>query len=512
MSRTFCRRGLLTLPLCGDMPPSRIGGPEPAATPSKPGRTALTVAPAAAPSPALRYELLPRLRDKTPGNAAVGYLRAAVLRPAWPKDPVEGQALNDKLDRWMEGSVEQLPVPEVKEFLKKYREVFKEADSAARMTHCDWHQGRGMKPEDLEALLPSVQANREIIRYLTFRHRLELAEKRTDDAVRTLQTGFQLGKHVGEGRTMIEMLVGIALASVMVGRVEDTIRQPGSPNLYWALTALPRPFIDPRPSLEGETEFMTSFVPGLRELEKGPVPEEQAMRALEGAIRELGRASEPDGGAWAGWRRPSAGPGVAAFAGPAAKKDLLARGWPKKDVDAMPAAQAVILRDLARHREAWDDQAKLFFVPYPVAAPELDRLAERGRAQGGREEGRRAVLRVRTGVPGDPEGVPRPLPPGPAAGAVAGARGGPAARGPAQRGTAERPGRRDRRAGPGRPVHGQAVRVRGEGGHVHVVGPAAARRAGEWRLRPRVRGDDPQVGERGAQPPEVPGDGHPGAS
>src|SRR5207253_1905227 len=36
----------------------------------------LTVAPAAAPKPALKYLLLPEVRDLTPGNAALAYQRA----------------------------------------------------------------------------------------------------------------------------------------------------------------------------------------------------------------------------------------------------------------------------------------------------------------------------------------------------------------------------------------------------------------------------------------------------
>lgn len=344
-----------------------------------PGRTELTVSPAAAPTPALRYELLPRLRDRAPGNAAVGYLRAALLRPAGPKDPKEARDLDARVIRWEEAPVEQLPAAEVREFLKKYREMFRAVDEAARMDHCDWQQGRQMRPEDIESLLPTVQANREIVRYLSMRCRLEVAEKRYDAAGRTLQTAFQFGKSVGEGPTMIQMLVGLSVAAIAVARAEDLVRQPGAPNLYWALAALPRPLIDPRPALEGETEFMTGFVPGLRELERGPVTEEQAARALEQALAGLARAAEPDGpgkefGDLAGAVGRAA---YTAFQGPAAKKDLLARGWPKADVAAMPAAQAIILRAVAVHRELWDEQAKLFFVPVPAAEDGAARVAEK---------------------------------------------------------------------------------------------------------------------------------------
>ena len=40
-----------------------------------------TVTPAAEPRPALKYTLLPTLREKTPGNAALAYLRAFTTRP-----------------------------------------------------------------------------------------------------------------------------------------------------------------------------------------------------------------------------------------------------------------------------------------------------------------------------------------------------------------------------------------------------------------------------------------------
>jgi hypothetical protein len=351
---------------------------------SQPSRTELTASVAAAPSPALRYELLPRFRDRTPGNAAIGYLRAAVLRPSWPRDPKDAQALNERTLRWEEASIEQLPVAEVREFLKAHREMFNEVDAAARMSHCDWYQGRRIGLADLEAMFSTVQANREITRYLSYRSRVELAENRFDDAIRTLQTMYQFGKHAGEGRTVIEMLVGFTMASISISRTEELIARPGSPNLYWALTTLPRPFIDPRPALEGEMEFVTSIIPGLKELEKGPVPEELAVRALETAIREMGRAAdmpEPTGleklAAQIGWA------GMLTLQGPAAKKDLLALGWPQEQVEAMSAAQAMILRAVFRHRERWDDRVKLFFVPYSAAVPELNRLAKQAKADRG---------------------------------------------------------------------------------------------------------------------------------
>src|SRR5207253_283594 len=94
----------------------------------------LTVSPAAAPVPALKYELLPRLRDRTAGNAALDYYRAGMLRPTWPHDPAESRRQDEMVLRWEEGPVEKLPIAEVKKFLLGYDATFRALDQAAR---CD---------------------------------------------------------------------------------------------------------------------------------------------------------------------------------------------------------------------------------------------------------------------------------------------------------------------------------------------------------------------------------------
>src|SRR5581483_10364094 len=80
-----------------------------AAAPAPPRNViSLTVSPAAAPVPALKYELLPRLRDRTPGNAALDYYRAAALRPNWPREPDESRRQDEMVGRWEETPVEKL--------------------------------------------------------------------------------------------------------------------------------------------------------------------------------------------------------------------------------------------------------------------------------------------------------------------------------------------------------------------------------------------------------------------
>ena len=66
-----------------------------------------------------------------------------------------------------------------------------------------------------------------------------------------------LSRHLGEHPTLIADLVGIALATIAIGPLEEMLQQPGCPNLYWALTDLPTPFIDLRKGMRGERAFLT---------------------------------------------------------------------------------------------------------------------------------------------------------------------------------------------------------------------------------------------------------------
>ena len=73
------------------------------------------------------------------------------------------------------------------------------------------------------------------------RFRAEIAQGRFDDAIRTAKTFFAMLRHLGEHPTLVGDLVGMAIARVAIDHLEKMLDQPGCPNLYWALTNLPRP-------------------------------------------------------------------------------------------------------------------------------------------------------------------------------------------------------------------------------------------------------------------------------
>lgn len=353
--------------------------PAPAAAAAPLNLTRLTVSPAAAPVPALKYELLPRLRDRTPGNAALDYYRAGMLRPNWPREPEESRKQGEMVSKWEETPAEKLPIAELKKFLGAYDGTFQALDRGARCERCEWELNRQPSASLVMHMLPEVQRYREITRFNRLRIRVDLAENDFAEAIRGLQSGFRLGKDVAEGPTMIHMLVGIALAAVYEGTAEEWVQRPGAPNLYWALTTLPRPFIDPKPALEGESRLSHSLFSGLKDLEAGPVSADQANRVLEGMIATLRQSTgkEDQADALAAGITKLGVAAYAAFYAADAKKQLVELGRPAAEVERMPPAQVVVLRAAAVYRALSDDQYKCFSLPHHAAVAELARVHDR---------------------------------------------------------------------------------------------------------------------------------------
>src|SRR5262249_51260789 len=112
--------------------------------------------------------------------------------------------------------------------------------------------------DGVNLLLPDVQQLRTLASALKVRFRAEVALGRFDDALRTARTMFALSRHMGEHPTLIGDLVGIAIAFITIGPLEEMLEQPGCPNLYWALTNLPSPMVPLDKGMEGERVLVLS--------------------------------------------------------------------------------------------------------------------------------------------------------------------------------------------------------------------------------------------------------------
>src|SRR5713226_5054378 len=91
----------------------------------------LNVQPMAAPKPALKYQLLPEVRELNPGNAAQNYLKCFMEQRNffWSKASAADRA------RYQTMPLTELPLDEVRNY---GRVPLQQADWAARLDTLDW--------------------------------------------------------------------------------------------------------------------------------------------------------------------------------------------------------------------------------------------------------------------------------------------------------------------------------------------------------------------------------------
>ncbi len=325
----------------------------------------MTVRPAPAPKPALKYQLLPEMREMSPGNPIQAYYKCfAEQYNFW-----RTKELVEKRQQWQDMPLHDLPREEVRNS-GIARGPLRYADWAARLDTPDWQILLQAKREGPVLLLPDIQQLRELAGALKVRFRLEVADGRLDDALVTAKTLLALSRHLGEHPTLIGELVGVAIGSLAVGPLEEMIQQPGSPNLFWALADLPRPFIDLHKGVQGDRMMMDEVFAPIDE--QAPMSEAQVRQAVE-HIRRLVKDAhvKADVGEWL--RALSQDENHVR----AARKRLVALGLAEDKVKQFPAPQVVLLEEKLEFNVHRDESRKALDLPYWQAAPILSAVTPR---------------------------------------------------------------------------------------------------------------------------------------
>ncbi len=340
----FCCAALLVCTV-----PCRAG--EPAA----PAETLirLTVQPAPAAQPALRYLLLPELKEMNPGNPIQNYLKCFMEQQNFFFD----KEASTRRDQLLSMPLKELPAKEVQNYGGS---ALTQADWAARLDKPDWQTLLKLKAEGVSLLLPDVPSLRRLGDALKVRFRAEVALGRFDDALRTAKTMFALARHLGEHPTLIGDLVGMAVANTAIGPLEEMLEQPGCPNLYWALTNLPNPLISLEPGMEGERVMIQSEFRDLDD--RAPMSAEQIQKVVEHIDRL--RAFEEVGGR----RRKKTRSVLEARARIEewvrdARRRLVESGVPEARLLHFPAEQVILLDERREYDERRDEIMKIMKLP-----------------------------------------------------------------------------------------------------------------------------------------------------
>jgi hypothetical protein len=310
----------------------------------------LELTPMPEPVPAMKYYLYPQVRDQNPGNAVQLYYRA--MNPESFQQLQRDPKLYDRLYELGNKPVRELTAGEVKELGVVLNWKFlDDVDRAARRPYYDWELTEPLRKEGIALRLPDVQSMRSLGVLVRARARAELAAGNFDKAAPTLQTGLAMGRHAASGPTLIQGLVGVAIAGMAMDVVEDWVSQPDAPNLYWALTDLPRPLVDLRTGFEGERVWLDAMFPGYREMIADPTLPTPSPEQLAKYFRNTAGLESGSGGEF--WLFM-----LALQEYPAAKRFLREHGRTDEQIAAMPVMHAVFLYEVYKYDVAYDDLRK----------------------------------------------------------------------------------------------------------------------------------------------------------
>lgn len=223
----------------------------------------ITLTPAVESSPALKHRFWVSPIERSPGDVRSHVDRVIMMylqnprrkeldeeyyeiSSMFPDVRTTGFKLNDELKQ------------RIREYLASQADVLKQLHYALSLdTVRSDYALRDMRGQDFFAYnLADVQNLRALARLLQLECQLAVGDGRYDDAVSALSDGYrvaELALRSGEG-TIVCQLVSIAIVGIMNAEVELMASQAGSPNLYWALAALPtEKLFSIRSAFEGES-------------------------------------------------------------------------------------------------------------------------------------------------------------------------------------------------------------------------------------------------------------------
>jgi hypothetical protein len=323
----------------------------------------LSVQPRTAPKPALRYQLLPEVRELNPGNPAQNYLKcfAEQRNFFYGKETVAERA------RYLAMPLTELPA----EKLRNYGGfALRQADWAARLDTLDWQLLQQVQTEGMDLPLLELERLQLLGPALLVRFRGEVAGRRFDDAILTTKTLFAMARHLGEHPTEAGNLIGLSVAQMTAGGLEEIVQQPGCPNLYWALTDLPCPLVDLRKGLQGERALIAADLRFLRD--DVPMTEEQLDKCITRLSGVMGFAREQAGEAPRGLRTGLAARLQDADAIRAARSRLIEAGRAEATAQKFPPRQVVLLDEKRIFEIRRDESMKLL----SLASWQIDALAD----------------------------------------------------------------------------------------------------------------------------------------
>ncbi len=229
----------------------------------------LTVNPSKTTEAAQQYRLLPTAEEQTDADAVPLYQRAIQSLP----EDFQPKQFSD----WRSLPPDQLPVEQVESTLKKLKPTLDLLTQAARCKHCNWPF---VKPGQVsQEFMDDLSKYRQFSFILDVKTKLQIEQGQYDRAIDTLKTSLATARHLGNTTTLVQGMVGVAIAARNQSRIEQLIQSDNAPNLYWALDDLPQPLVEITKAIDFETDNLKNYNLLLRkQFEKQLKPAHEMIR------------------------------------------------------------------------------------------------------------------------------------------------------------------------------------------------------------------------------------------
>jgi tetratricopeptide (TPR) repeat protein len=211
--------------------------------------TELILHPVKATEDAQKLRLLTTAEEQTDSDAVPLYQKAIQSLPA--------DFNSEQFSEWRKLPPDQLPVEQVELELKKLKPTLDLISQAAKCKNCNWPF---IKPgQHSQQNMDDLSKFRKFAFILDVQAKLQIVQGQYDQALETLKTDLTMAKQVGDAPILIQGLVGIAIASLNLKRIEQFIQSDYTPSLYRALENLPQPLVNINKAIKIETDNLKNY-------------------------------------------------------------------------------------------------------------------------------------------------------------------------------------------------------------------------------------------------------------
>lgn len=223
----------------------------------------LTIHPQPIAAPLLKYRLLPDEAEIKAGNAV-----PILLRMPWEQNHYfNGDAYRD-IGEWM---TRPLDSAEWQKFPEAFPNVFyDEMKRAAYRRDAHWEYPIG-ETTAYFILLPDVQGLRRLAGFgMAGKARYHVSRREFDEARECILVGLANGRHIAQTPFYVNQLVAATVCRMMLEQTLDLVAQKESPNLYWALSALPASLVQLDRTALFEADLLSSSFAAATDQDQSP--------------------------------------------------------------------------------------------------------------------------------------------------------------------------------------------------------------------------------------------------